>query len=129
MALPTWLARFNRRWLNPRAVMRGNWPVLVHAGRNSGTTYRTPLEAYPLADGDGYAFTVNYGSKSDWPRNVIAAGSATLEIDGESLELRNPRMLPVGEAYPLLANDAKTPPGFVGVEQCLVVSLASVRSS
>lgn len=128
MALPTWLARVNRRWINPRAVMRGNWPVLVHVGRSSGTTYRTPLEAYPLADGDGYVFTINYGSKSDWPRNVMAAGSATLETDGDSLELRNPRMLPVGEAYPLLSDDANTPPDFVGVEQCLVVSLAPVRS-
>jgi hypothetical protein len=100
MALPTWLARFNRRWINPRAVMRGNWPVLVDVGRNSGTTYRTPLEAYPLADGDGYVFTINYGSKSDWPRNVMAAGSATVEIDGESLELRNPRMDMSSSAWP-----------------------------
>jgi hypothetical protein len=120
MALPTWLARFNRRYTNQIALKRGSWPVLVHEGRNTGKTYRTPLEAYPT--GDGYMFTVNY-DKSDWPRNVMAAGSATLHVDGQDIDLTDPVLVPPNEAYPLITDpDKKVPPSFVGVEHCLVMS-------
>lgn len=123
MALPQWLARFNRRWINPGAVKRGKWPVLEHAGRKSGTLYRTPLDAYQVED--GFLFTVNYGSTSDWPRNVVEAGRAALTKDGVTYELTNPRVVPVEEGYRLLDRKAKTPPSFVGVEKCLLVTVAS----
>ncbi|HET9259313.1 MAG TPA: nitroreductase family deazaflavin-dependent oxidoreductase [Acidimicrobiia bacterium] len=122
MALPTWLARFNRRYTNQIALRKESWPVLVHKGRNSGNTYRTPLGAYPTAN--GFLFTVNY-NRSDWPRNVVAAGSAILQVDGEDIILTDPVLMPPGEAYPLITDpDMKTPPSFVGVEQCLVMSRA-----
>jgi deazaflavin-dependent oxidoreductase (nitroreductase family) len=126
MALPKWLARFNRRFINPAAIRKGNWPVLVHTGRRSGATYRTPLDAYPT-DG-GYVFTVNYGTKSDWPRNVMAAGEARLEIEGTVVELTKPRLVPTEEGYRLLDQDAKTPPSLVGVEECLVVDAVSTTA-
>jgi hypothetical protein len=120
MALPTWLARFNRRFTNPIAVKRGSWPVLIHEGRHSGKTYHTPLGAYPISE--GFMFTVNY-DKSDWPRNVMAAGSAILRLDGEDIALVDPILVPPGEAYPLITDpDMKTPPAFVGIEHCLVMS-------
>lgn len=119
MALPQWLARFNRRYLNPTAVRRGKWPVLVHVGRTSGTVYRTPLEAYPTSD--GYLFTVNYKS-SDWPKNVVAAGAAQLDVEGDTIQLDSPRLVPTEEAYRLLGPDTKTPPSWVGVQECLVMT-------
>ena len=33
MVMPRWLARFNRRVLNPRNVEQRTWPVLRHVGR------------------------------------------------------------------------------------------------
>lgn len=124
MALPTWLARFNRRYTNQMALKRESWPVLVHKGRNTGKTYRTPLGVYPTEK--GFLFTVNY-DRSDWPRNVIAAGSATLRIDGEDIRLVEPELLPPSQAYPLITDPSlKTPPSFVGVEQCLVMTRAGV---
>lgn len=124
MALPRWLARLNRRFLNPRAVERGRWPVLVHIGRKTGKIYRTPLDAYPFKA--GYVFTVNYGPHTDWLRNVLAAGDATLVLGGESIRLTSPQLLPAPEAYCLLSPDAKTPPAFVGVEECLLMQEARV---
>jgi deazaflavin-dependent oxidoreductase (nitroreductase family) len=124
MPLPRWLAQVNRKVFNPGAIKRGSWPVLVHTGRVSGRTYRTPLDTYAVDD--GYLFTVNYGTRSDWPKNVVAAGEARLELDGQTIELGDPRILPVDEAYQLMAPNAKKPPSFVGVEQCLVTTVVRV---
>lgn len=122
MALPRWLARVNRRYLNPGALKRGAWPVLIHRGRTSGTVYRTPLSAYPIED--GYLFTINYGSRSDWPKNVLTAGRAAVVIDGQTLELESPRLASTIEGYRLLGPVAKTPPSWVGVEECLIMHTA-----
>lgn len=127
MPLPTWLARANRRWVNPKAVERGKWPVLHHVGRKSGKDYRTPLDVFEI-DG-GFLFTVNYGSSSDWPRNVMAAGGAVLEKDGVRYELVEPRLVPANEGYRMLHPHAKTPPSLVKVEECLVVAAASSSPS
>jgi deazaflavin-dependent oxidoreductase (nitroreductase family) len=120
MALPRWLARLNRDVTNRMAVKSGSWPLLVHVGRVSGQTYRTPLGVYPVEG--GYLFTVNYGTRTDWARNVVHAGRASLEMEGETIALKDPRLVDVDTGYGMLSSDAKVPPSFVGVEQCLVVS-------
>ena len=66
-------------------------------GRSSGKTYGTPLDAHPV-DG-GYIFIVMYGSDSDWVQNVVAAGAAKLEIDGDEVELASPRLISKEDAW------------------------------
>lgn len=80
MPLPRWLARFNKRFVNPREVRRGVRPVLIHVGRSSGRTYHTPLDAHRLPD--GYLFIPMYGARTDRVKNVLATGAARLSIDG-----------------------------------------------
>lgn len=126
MALPKWLARVNRRFVNPGAIKRGRWPVLIHTGRTSGTVYRTPLEVRRIDD--LYVFTINYGSGSDWPRNVMAMGSAVLEIGGRSIPLAEPRLVAAAAAYKLLPPHTKTPPTFVGVDKCLLMTQVAAES-
>ena len=109
MPFPRWLAKVNRRVFNPIEIRRGVRPVLVHVGRSSGSTYRTPLDAHPVPD--GYVFIPNYGPRSDWVRNVLAAGTADLAIDGEEIELGSPRMVRKGDVWALLPAGTKTPPG------------------
>ncbi len=124
MPLPQWVARFNRRFVNPGALRSGTWPVLVHTGRKSGTTYRTPLGAQPIDD--GYLFFINYGERTDWVQNFVAAGTATLEINGEEVDLADPTVIPTEEAVPLLDSDVDLPPGWVGMRQCLTARVAGV---
>lgn len=124
MALPRWLAEINRKFVNPGAIKRGSWPVLVHVGRNSGRIYRTPLDATPVG-AEEYAFIVNYGRKSDWPKNVMAAGKAELELGKETITLADPKLVPATEAFEMFPPDAKKPPAFVGVEQCLLMKRVS----
>ena len=121
MPVPKLVAKFNKRFINPREVKRGNWPVLVHVGRSSGKTYRTPLEVHPV-DG-GYVFILMYGSGSDWVQNVLAAGSATLDVGGKAVELVSPRLVSKEHAWQLMATDTKAPPGFLRVSEYLQVDV------
>jgi deazaflavin-dependent oxidoreductase (nitroreductase family) len=93
------LARFNRvpnrfvrtfaRWLPPLSVV-------THRGRRSGRPYRTPVVAFHI-DG-GYVISLPYGPDRDWVRNVLAAGSCTLERGGRRVELAGPTLLGVDGA-------------------------------
>ena len=73
---------------------------MVHRGRRSGRPYRTPVLAFRLDD--GYVVVLFYGADRDWVRNVLAAGSCTLQRGGRRVELTNPRMLDVGEGMTLV---------------------------
>ena len=109
MPLPRWLAHINKRVFNPMEVRRGARPVLIHTGRSSGKTYRTPLDTHRLPD--GYLFIPLYGPRTDWVRNVLAAQSAQLSIDGQEIELRSPRLVKKKDVWPLVPKTNKSYPG------------------
>ena len=121
MPVPRWIAQVNKRVFNPMELKRGVRPVLTHAGRSSGKTYRTPLDAHPV-DG-GYIFILMYGSDSDWVQNVLAAGAATLEIDGHEFDLLSPRLVSKEHAWQLLFSSTKAPPSFLRVTEYLQMSV------
>ncbi len=125
MPLPRWLARINRRVFNPRELRRGVRPVLIHVGRTSGKTYRTPLDAHPVPD--GYVFIPNYGPHSDWLRNVLVAGAARLSIGGEEIELDSPRMVRKLDIWPLLPATTKSPPGVSDDSELLLMDVRRRR--
>lgn len=112
MAVPRFMARINRRFFNPGQVRRGERPVLVHEGRTSGRTYETPLDAHPI-DG-GFVFFALYGPETDWVRNILQAGRATVRIDGEETPLIHPRLAEKDEVAPLLEAGTALPPAFLG---------------
>ena len=74
--------------------------VVVHRGRRSGCRYRTPVVAFRA--GDGYVISLPYGPDRDWVRNVLAAGSCTLERGGRRVKLTKPRMLSASEGVALV---------------------------
>ena len=94
MRLPRALARFNKvvtnrvqsRW----AGRLQPWIILVHVGRSSGRTYRTPLFAWRR--GDLLMIGILYGKQSSWVRNVLAAGGADVIRAGRHYRLRDPRV-------------------------------------
>jgi deazaflavin-dependent oxidoreductase (nitroreductase family) len=105
MTLSDRLARFNRRAANP--VVRtfagrrlSPVAIVVHRGRTSDRPYRTPVIAFRLDD--GYVISLPYGANRDWVRNVLAAGSCTLERGGRRVELTDPRLLAGSEGMALL---------------------------
>jgi deazaflavin-dependent oxidoreductase (nitroreductase family) len=121
--MPRWWTQVNKRVFNPAELRRGVRPVLTHVGRSSGTTYRTPLDAHPV-DG-GYVFVLVYGSRSDWVRNVLAAGHARLRVDGQDLELTSPRVIASEEAWRALGEGVKRPPRVLNITEFLRMDLAA----
>lgn len=119
MPYPRWLAKINRRVFNPIEIRRGKRPVVVHVGRSSGTLYQTPLDAHPARR--GYLLVVRYGPGSDWVRNILAAGAATLRIDGEEHRLVSPRLVTEEEALAELAPDIEPGADFFKAEHYLVM--------
>nr|WP_236714618.1 nitroreductase family deazaflavin-dependent oxidoreductase [Nonomuraea pusilla] len=107
----------NKRVFNPRAITGGKWPVLIHTGRVSGATYRTPLDAHPV-DG-GYLFVLVYGSRSDWVQNVLAAEGARLRVDGGEVELTAPRLVGEDEAFQSLPAEVARPPKLFRITEFL----------
>ena len=117
MPMPKWWGHVNKRLFNPRAIARGKWPVLTHVGRVSGETYHTPLDAHPVEG--GYLFVLVYGSRSDWVRNVLAAGRARLRIGGGDVELAAPRLVGEDEAFGALPEGVTRPPKLLRVTEFL----------
>lgn len=106
MAYPRWLAKINKRLFNPGQVRKGRYPIVTHVGRRSGNAYQTPLDAFPTDT--GYVLVARYGPESDWVRNVLAAGEASLRVDGTEHTLDTPRLVGLDEALDALA--ASDPP-------------------
>jgi deazaflavin-dependent oxidoreductase (nitroreductase family) len=127
MALPRWLARINKRVFNPMEVRRGARPVLIHTGRSSGKTYRTPLDAHRLPD--GYLFIPLYGPRTDWVRNVLAARAARLSIDGNEIELQSPRLVKKKDVWPMVPANNKSYPGISDESELLRMTSADKAHS
>jgi deazaflavin-dependent oxidoreductase (nitroreductase family) len=94
MPAPRWVARANKIGLNRLtkliAPWAPGWGVVIHRGRTSGRTFRTPLFAFRR--GDGFVIALTYGSDADWVRNVLAAGGCELQARRHRYQLGAPRL-------------------------------------
>ncbi len=95
MPLSQRVARFNRRVTNhitrPFADRLPGFGIVIHIGRTSGRTYRTPINVF--RDGNDYIIALTYGAETDWVRNVQAAGGCQLVTRGRRISLTNPRLV------------------------------------
>jgi deazaflavin-dependent oxidoreductase (nitroreductase family) len=90
------------RYVNPvtRQVARKlpTFGVLTHRGRKTGRIYQTPINVFRR--GDAYFFFLTYGSDAQWVKNVLAAGSCSLETRGRVVELVEPELITDPELRP-----------------------------
>jgi deazaflavin-dependent oxidoreductase (nitroreductase family) len=78
-------------WLERSGLItgsRGELGLIEHLGRKSGTVRRTPIHPVPTAE--GYRIIVPIGERSEWARNVLAAGHCRLFIGDHLLDLDKP---------------------------------------
>ena len=102
---PDWLrlgfferyAEFRRRRAGRRHSVTA---LLTHVGRRSKKTYRTPVGARPY--GDGFVVALPYGSRTDWCRNVMAAGTCRLAWIAQSYELEQPEIISGSQVFQAL---------------------------
>jgi deazaflavin-dependent oxidoreductase (nitroreductase family) len=107
VALPRRLARFNRivtnRITRPFAAVLPGFAVVVHRGRRTGRTYRTPVNAFRR--GNGFVIVLTYTSGSDWVSNVVAAGECELVHMGRRIDVEQPELVegaPAERLFPRL---------------------------
>ena len=92
MPAPRWVAWANKIGLNRFtkyiAPWAPGWAVVVHRGRKSGRTFRTPLWAFRRHN--GFVIALTYGPETDWVRNVLAAGGCELQTRRRRYQLGAP---------------------------------------
>ena len=74
------------------------WALIRHRGRRSGTAYETPIAVVPTTDASIVMIGLPWGAKTNWARNVLAAGDASLRWRGREVVLVNPRIVDGAEA-------------------------------
>lgn len=70
--------------------------VVRHVGRRSGKAYATPVTA--VRHDDSFLIALPYGERTDWLKNVLAAGSAAIVINGHTYEVDRPEVISMAEA-------------------------------
>ena len=64
------------------------WAVLHHRGRRSGTEYAVPIAVIPTDT--TFVIALPWGRRTDWVRNVRAAGGCSVRWRGVSYVCSNP---------------------------------------
>jgi deazaflavin-dependent oxidoreductase (nitroreductase family) len=110
MVFPPWFERFQIKYLNPAIKPIARYlpgtATIKHRGRTSGKPYETIVTAY--RKGDVLAIALGHG-KTNWAKNVLAAGGADVQFIRRQVHITNPRILPAGaegpdvERLPLMA--------------------------
>lgn len=118
----TAVRRFNRSVTNRLQTRTAGTPgsgtaLIRHKGRTTGRPYETPIGAFPI-DG-GFLVSLPYGPTTDWVRNVLAAGSAELVRDGQTIRVDAPEVLPVGDVQHLFPENEQRVQRLFNVQHCL----------
>ena len=97
MKFPVWLENFQIKYINPMAVplarVMPGITVIKHRGRTSGKNYETAISAY--RKGNTVAIMLAHG-KTNWVKNILAAGAADIRLGRRDLHLVNPRIVAAG---------------------------------
>jgi deazaflavin-dependent oxidoreductase (nitroreductase family) len=103
MLMPVWLENLQIKYVNPllRPLSKRmpGFAVIRHRGRTSGQPYETIVTAYRK---DGLLAIGLMHGKTNWVKNVLAAGEADIHVGRQDLHLVNPRVLPAGTDDPAL---------------------------
>lgn len=77
------------------------WAVVHHRGRKSGTAYATPIAVVPTVDPTLVLIGLPWGRRTNWARNVVAAGVADITLRAAVLSTTSPRIIEPAEAAAL----------------------------
>jgi len=67
------------------------WAVLDHRGRTSGRAYSIPVAIARVSD--GFVVPVPFGERTQWVKNVLAAGGCRVRWAGRDYALVSPEMV------------------------------------
>ena len=97
MIFPVWLENFQIKYINPvmspLAKKLPGFTVVKHRGRKSGKQFETTVNSF--RKGDVLAIGLLHG-KTNWVKNVLAAGEADIRMGRKDFHLVHPRLVPAG---------------------------------
>lgn len=113
---------FSKRFMNPKQMRSAGTPgayasIVRHRGRVSGTEYETPIGV--IADGGSFLVALPYGTRAQWLRNVLAAGSAELVHEGASYRVDLPELIPMNTVTDRFSASDQSGFRWLRVEDCL----------
>ena len=95
MVFPPWFESFQVKYFNPMikpfARFLPGMATIKHRGRKSGKPYETIVTTF--RKGNVLAIALGHG-KTDWVKNVLAAGEADVHFIRRDVHLVNPRICP-----------------------------------
>jgi deazaflavin-dependent oxidoreductase (nitroreductase family) len=116
MIFPPAMERLQVKYFNPLikpfARFLPGMATIKHRGRKSGKPYETIVSAF--RKGDVVAIALGHG-KTDWVKNVLAAGEAELQFTRSDVHLVNPRIVPAGSGGSDLPRMARLQAGKVAI--------------
>jgi deazaflavin-dependent oxidoreductase (nitroreductase family) len=99
MLIPPLFERLQIKYMNPVvervAPHLPGLAVVKHRGRKSGMAYETVVT--PYRKGDVLTVALFHG-KTNWVKNVVAAGEADVHLRGQDVHITNPRVVAAGTA-------------------------------
>ena len=100
-----WLTWYHKHLINPVMVRffsgRSTHAALLHhVGRRSGKAYVTPVTAHRSED--TIIIPLPYGTETDWLHNLQSAGEGVVKLEGRSVTVDQPQVVPVDLVMPLL---------------------------
>jgi deazaflavin-dependent oxidoreductase (nitroreductase family) len=97
MVYPPTFERLQIKYMNPivKKIARftPGLAKIKHRGRKSGKTYETVVT--PFRKDNVLAIALGHG-KTDWVKNVLAAGEADVVYSRRTVHIVNPRIVPAG---------------------------------
>ncbi|OBK27180.1 nitroreductase [Mycobacterium asiaticum] len=101
MVYPVWFENIQVKYLNPAlkpiARFLPGTATIEHRGRKSGKPFKTIVTTY--RKGNTLAIALGHG-KTDWVKNVLAAGQADVRYARRTVHVTNPRILEAGTDGP-----------------------------
>jgi deazaflavin-dependent oxidoreductase (nitroreductase family) len=74
------------------------WAVVHHRGRKSGRELTVPVAV--RAGGDAFVITLPWGPRTNWARNVLAAGGCVVRWKGADHRITSAELIGAAEARP-----------------------------
>jgi deazaflavin-dependent oxidoreductase (nitroreductase family) len=116
------IRRMNRSVTNPRVMRTAgtaqtHTSVIQHIGRKSGRTYETPIDT--IETSTGLLIALPYGTRADWLRNVLDAGSATVVTNGERVDVNRPTVVAISDVAESIPRPTMRMLRLFGVRRCL----------
>jgi len=98
------------------------WGVVRHRGRKSGRMFATPIAV--AATGDAFVIPLPWGERTDWCRNIVAAGGGTIRYRGSDYLVRDPQVVSVDVARSAFPAPIRAIIPLTGIQRFLRVARA-----